>query len=157
MAAILVWLAGHFSSLRKAEGGRSGFAVAALGGGILAAAVTVVNSAVVAVTALRIHDLGTNGAHFFWTFQTFFAGGIAGGLAILTGASALVFLNTGMYKRWFAWVTGVIAIVDLVGILAIAYANNAIQAIGAIGINLTVLWILVLSILLWRDPERAIA
>ena len=157
MAAVLVWLAAHFSSLRKAEGGRSGFAVAALAGGILATAAQVINSAVVAVMALRIHDLGPSGAHFFWTFQLFLGGALVTGLTILVGASALVFLNTGMYPRWFAWASGALAVVDLVGILAIAYANGAIMGISFIGINLTVIWILGISIVLWRKPERAIA
>ena len=62
-----------------------------------------------AVTALRIHDLGTSGAHFFWTFQLFLGGALATGLAILVGASAMVFLNTGMYARWFAWVSAALA------------------------------------------------
>jgi hypothetical protein len=157
MAAVLVWLAGHFSSLRKAEGGRSGFAVAALSGGIMAATATVVEGALRADTALRVHDLGFSGARFFWTLDQFVAGGVITGLTILVGASALVFLNAGKYARWFAWATAALAVVDLVGILAIAYTNGAAQAFFTIGITLTLIWILVISILLMRDPEQAIA
>jgi hypothetical protein len=157
MAAVLVWLAGHFSSLRKAEGGRSGFAVAALGGGILASAATVFSAAIQAATALRIHDIGLGGARLWFTITTFAGATPIVGLTILVGASAVVFLNNGMYARWFAWASGALAVVDLVGILAIAYGSNALQGIFAIGISLTLIWILVISVLLWRNPERAIA
>ena len=157
MAAVLVWLAAHFSSLRKAEGGRSGFAVAALGGGILATAATVVQGAVLADTALRIHDLGDSGARFFWTLSVFATGGTIAGLTVLVGASALVMLDSGMNSRWFAWASGVLAVVNLVGILAMGYANGAIQGIFTVGITLTTVWILILSVMLLRKPERAIA
>jgi hypothetical protein len=157
MAAVLVWLAAHFSSLRKAEGGRSGFAVAALAGGILAAAATVVQGSLLADTALRIHDLGDSGARFFWTLSTFLNGGTIAGLTILVGASALVMLNSGMNSPWFAWASGVLAVVNLVGILSMGYANGAIQAIFTVGITLSSVWILILSVMLLRKPERAIA
>jgi hypothetical protein len=157
MVAVLVWLAGHFSSLRKAEGGRSGFAVAALGGGILAATASVVAGAVRADTALRVHDLGLGGARFFFTLDQFFGGAIITGLAVLVGASALVFLRNDLHARWFAWVSAVLAVVDLVGILAIGYTNGAAGGFQGIGITLTLVWILAISIVLWRKPERAIA
>jgi hypothetical protein len=157
MAAVLVWLAAHFSSLRKAEGGRSGFAVAALSGGILATAVTVTVSGVSATTALRVHDLGPSGARFFFTLDQFVNSGILAGLSILVGASALVFLRAGLYARWFGWATAALAVIDLVGILAVAYTNGAAEAFNVIGSSLTIIWILVISIMLWRKPERAIA
>jgi hypothetical protein len=156
VAAVLVWLAAHFSALRKAEGGHAGFAPAALAGGILAAASTVVGGAVLGVAALRIHDLTAVEARFFWTLQQFMSGGILAGLTILVGASAVVFLNTGIYGRWFTWVSAALAVLDLVGILGLVYANGAIQTIVGIGLSLTILWILVVSVMLWRKPELAI-
>lgn len=157
MAAVLVWLAAHFSSLRKAEGGRSGLAVAALGGGIVAAAATVVDGAILADTSLRIHDLGLGGARFFWTLSAFAGAGAIVGLTILVGASTLVILSSGMNSRWFGWVSGLLAVIDLVGILATAYVSSALQGIFAVGITLTSVWILILSVMLLRNPERAIA
>ena len=155
MAAVLVWLAAHYSSLRKAEGGHAGFAPAALAGGILATASTVAYAAVLGVTALRIHDLTNAEARFFWTMAQFLNGGLLAGLAILVGASAVVFLSDRMYARWFAWVSGALAVLDLVAVLGIAYANGTIQALLAIGATLTTIWILVISVLLWRSPEKA--
>ena len=155
MAAVLVWLAAHYSSLRKAEGGHAGFAPAALAGGILATAATVAASAVLGVTALRIHDLTQAQGRFFFTLYQFMSGGLLAGLAILVGASAVVFLGDRMYARWFAWVSGLLAVLDLVAVLGVAYANGAVQALVAIGATLTTLWILVIAVLLWRDPEKA--
>src|SRR5215467_5992255 len=61
MSAVLVWSSVHFRAMRKAEGGHSGLAVAALGGVGLAAAMSVVAAANSATAALRIHDLGIAG------------------------------------------------------------------------------------------------
>ncbi|HEY6318078.1 MAG TPA: hypothetical protein VI462_09360 [Acidimicrobiia bacterium] len=157
MAAVLVWLAAHFSSLRKAEGGRSGFAVAALGGGILATAATVVQSAIQATTALRVHNLGPSGAQFFYTLYQFLTGALLVGLAILVGASALVFLRSGLHARWFGYVSAVLAVVNLVGIVGVGYTNGAAQGFMGIGVALSGIWILAISIILLRKPERAIA
>ena len=45
----------------------------------------------------------------------------------------------------------------MIGILfGLAYANGAVQAIVVIGLSLTILWILVVSVMLWRKPELAI-
>src|SRR4029453_14054277 len=58
MPAALLWLSDLFRALRRAEGGTPGLAVAALGGGVLAAAGTVTGALVLGTTATRIVDLG---------------------------------------------------------------------------------------------------
>ena len=41
--------------------------------------------------------------------------------------------------------------------VTVAYTNGAAEAFNVIGSSLTIIWILVISIMLWRKPERAIA
>jgi hypothetical protein len=156
MSAVLIWVAGLFRALRKAEGGAASLAAAALGGVALAAAMSVVTAATEATTALRIHDLGPSGARFYYTLYQFSQGGVLFGLLVLVGATALVSLRTGLFARWFGIVSVVLAIASVAGAFAIAYASDAIQTASGIMLSLDTLWILAVSIFLWRKPELAI-
>ena len=156
MSAVLIWAAGLFRVLRKAEGGAAGLAASALGGVALAAAMSVVAAATEATTALRINDLGPGGARFYYTLSQFTQGGILFGLLVVVGATALVSLRTGLFARWFGAVSVVLAIVSVVGAFGVAYASNTIQTVTGVMLTLNTLWILVVSIYLWRQPELAI-
>ncbi len=156
MSAVLIWAAGLFRVLRKAEGGAAGLAASALGGVALAAAMSVVAAATEATTALRINDLGPGGARFYYTLSQFTQGGILFGLLVVVGATALVSLRTGLFARWFGAVSVVLAIASVVGALGVAYASNTIQTVTGVMLTLNTLWILVVSIYLWRQPELAI-
>jgi len=156
MSAVLLWAAGLFRVLRKAEGGAAGLAATALGGIALAAAMSVVAAATEAVTALRINDLSPSGARFYYTLSQFTQGGILFGLLVVVGATALVSLRTGLIGRWFGIVSVVLAVVSVVGAAGVSYASNTIQTVTGIGLILDTLWILVVSVYLWRQPELAI-
>jgi len=157
MSAVLIWAAGLFRVLRKAEGGAAGLAAAALGGVALAAAMTVAAAALEATTALRIHDLGPGGARFYFTLSQFTQAGILFGLVVVVGTTALISLRTGLIGRWFGLVSVVLAVVSVVGAFGLAYASDTMQAVTAVGLTLDTLWILVVSIYVWRKPELAIA
>jgi uncharacterized protein DUF4386 len=156
MSAVLIWAAGLFRVLRKAEGGAAGLAAAAVGGISLAAAATVVAAATEAATALRIKDLGPGGARFYFTLSQFTQGGILFGLLVVVGAAGLVSLRTGLIGRWFGIVSVVLAVVSVVGAAGVAYASDGIQIVTAIALSLDTLWVLVISFYLWREPELAI-
>jgi hypothetical protein len=156
MSAVLVWAAGLFGALRRAEGGTSGLAVAAFGGVVLAAASTVAASTIQATVALRIKDLGPSGARFFYTLWQFTSASILLGLLVTIGVTALVCLSTGLFARWFAVVSAVLAVLSIVGAVGIAYVNGAIQAFG-FALVFDSLWILAVSVYLWRKPELALA
>ena len=156
MSAVLIWAAGLFRVLRKAEGGAAGLAASALGGVALAAAMSVVAAATEATTALRINDLGPGGARFYYTLSQFTQGGILFGLLVVVGATALVSLRTGLFARWFGAVSVVLVIASVVGAFGVAYASNTIQTVTGVMLTLNTLWILVVSIYLWRQPELAI-
>lgn len=157
MAAVLFWAWGLLSALRKAENGNSDLGVVAVAGGVLASAMTIASSAVIATTALRIDDLGPTGGKTFFTLYQLTLVGTNFGLAVLIGAAAAVSLRRGLFTRRFTIVSIILALVTLVGGLGIAYARDAIQIVSGVALVLDVVWILVVSIRLWRTPEIAVS
>jgi hypothetical protein len=156
MSAVLVWVSGAWRALRKAEGGAPGLAVTALGGVVLAAAMSVSAAALEATTALRVHDLGPSGTRFFFTLDQFTQAGILFGLLVLIAATTTISLQTGLFGRWFNLVSVVLILLSIAGAFGIAYASNTVQNLTGVALGLDSLWILVVSIHLWRKPELAI-
>jgi hypothetical protein len=156
MSAVLLWLSGLFRAVRKAEGGTPGLALAALAGGVLAAASTVTGALIEGTTATRINDLGPADARVWWTMYLMSTGATLLGLLLVIGATAIVCLRTGLFARWFVVASVVLALASVVGAFTIGYAATGIQAIAGITILLDSVWILVVSIFLWRDPTVAL-
>ncbi len=156
MSAVLLWLSGLFRALRKAEGGTPALALAALAGGVLAAAGTVTGALVEGTTATRINDLGPTGARVWWTMYLMSTGATLLGLLLLIGIAAIVCLRTGLFARWLAVASVVLALASVVGAFTIGYASTGIQAVAGITIIFDSVWILLVSIYLWRDPALAL-
>lgn len=156
MPAVLLLLSGLFRALTRAEGGTPALAVAALGGGVLAAASTVTGALVVGTTATRITDLGPGGAGVWWTMYLLSTGATLLGLLLLIGATAVVCLQTRLFARWFAVASVVLALLSLVGAFTIGYDTSGIQIVAGIAVLLDSVWILLVSIFLWRDPALAL-
>lgn len=156
MPAGLLALSGVFRALREAEGGRPGLAIAALGGGVLAAASTVTGALIMGVTATRITEIGPANAHLWWTMCLTSYGAILLGLLLLIGATGVVSLETGLFPRWFGVASLVLALVSIVGAFSIGYATTGVLAAAGIALVLDSAWILVVSYFLWRDPELAL-
>jgi MFS family permease len=156
MPAALLLLSGLFSALREAEGGRAGLAVAALGGGVLAAAGTVTGALIIGVTATRITDIGPAGARLWWTMYLMSIGATLLGLLLLIGATAVVSLESQLFARWFAVASVVLALLSLVGAFTIGYATTGIQATAGIAVILDSAWFFLVGFFLWRDPESAL-
>lgn len=156
MSAALVWLSGLFRALRRAEGGTPALAMVALAGGVLAAASTVAGALIEGTTATRIEDLGPSGAKVFWTMYLLSTGATLFGLLLLIGATAVVSLRTRLFARRFAVASAVLVAVSVAGAFTIGYASDAIQVVAGIAVLLDSIWILVVSIFLWRDPAIAL-
>jgi hypothetical protein len=151
MPAALLWLSGLYRALRKAEG-EAGFAVAALAGGVLAAASTVTGALIAGTMATRIDDLGPGGARVWWTMFLLSFGATLLGLLLLIGATAVVCVERRLFARWFAAASVVLALVSAVGACAIGYDATGIQVVAGIAILLDSVWILLVSLFLWRRP-----
>lgn len=156
MPAALLFLSGLFRALREAEGGKPGLAVAALGGGVLAAASTVTGALILGVTATRIADIGPTGARLWWTMFQMSFGATLLGLLLLIGATAVVSLESKLFARWFSVASLLLSLVSIVGAFTIGSVTTGIQATAGIAVILGSVWIFVISFFLWRDPELAL-
>lgn len=157
MSAVLIWVSGAYRALRKSEGGSPGLAVTALGGVVLAAAMSVSAAALQAATALRVRDLQPSGARFFFTLNQFTQAGILFGLLVLIAAATAISFQTGLFGRWFNLFGVVLVLLSIAGAFGIAYASSTAEALTGVALTLDSLWILAVSIHLWRKPELAIA
>lgn len=155
MSAFLLWAPALFAALRKADGGRSGLALTALGGGILATAMTVTTAALEGATELRLQDLGPGGTRVFFTVAQFANGGILFGLLVLLGASAAVSLSTGLFGRWVGVLGGLFALGSVVGAFSISYAG--LHSLQGVFLSLDTLWVLIVSVVMLRSPQDALA
>lgn len=156
MPAALLWLSGLFRLLRNAEGGRPALAFAALGGGVLAAASTVTGALIEGATAARIGDLSADGAQFWWSLFLMSTGGTLLGLTLMIGITAFACLRSEVLARWFIVASGFVAAISAVGAFTIGYASDGIQVVAGAAILLDSVWILLVSVFLWRDPGRAL-
>ncbi|MGZ4172384.1 MAG: hypothetical protein ACXVRN_13565 [Solirubrobacteraceae bacterium] len=155
MPAVLIWLTGLVQALRQVEGPSRIASLTALGGGILAAASTVTGALVQGTTAIRFVDLGAGGTRTGWTMVLLSLGGTLLGLMLVIGATAAVSLRTQLFARWFTVASCVLVLLSLIGAFTIGYGSDAIQIIAGIAVLLDSVWILLVSVFMWRNPQRA--
>ena len=153
MPAALLFLSGLFTALRKAEGGRPRLAVVALTGGILTAAATVTGALVLGVTATRYADLGPGGTRALWTMFLLSIGASLTGQVLLIGATAAVSLHTRLFSPWFNGASIILAVASAVGVCTIGFVAAGIQITAGAAAIADVVWILLVSLQLWRRPE----
>jgi hypothetical protein len=156
MPAALLFVSGLYRALRKAEGGTAALAVAALGGGVLAAAGTVTAALIMGTTAARITDIGAAGARVWWTMFLMSFGATLLGLLLLVGATAVISLESRLFAHWFGLVSLVLALVSIVGAFTIGYPTAGLQITAGIAAILDSVWIFLVSFFLWRNPRLAI-
>ena len=156
MSAALVWLSGLFRALTKAEGGTPGLALAALGGGVLAAAGSVTAALVLGTTANRIADIGASGAGTWWTMFLMGFGATLAGLLLVTGVTGVVSLRGHLFARWFGWASIALALLSLAGAFTIGYSATGFQVVAGVAVLLDCGWILLVSLFLWRNPALAL-
>lgn len=156
MAAALLFLCGLFGALTRAEGGRPRLAVAAVAGDVLAAAASVTGALVLGVAANRYPDLGPSGTRTMWTMFLMSLGGTLAGHVLMIGTTAAVTLRTGLFARWFGVASAVLALASVVGAMTIGYPVVGVQVVAGVTVVLNSVWILLVSVFLWRRPQTAI-
>ena len=155
MPAALIWLTGLVQALRQVEGPSRIASLTALGGGIVAAASTVTGALVQGTTAIRFVDLGAGGTRTGWTMVLLSLGGTLLGLMLVIGATAAVSLRTQLFARWFTVASGGLVLLSLIGAFTIGYGSDPIQIVAGIAVLLDSVWILLVSVFMWRNPQRA--
>jgi hypothetical protein len=123
---------------------------------VLAAAGTVSGALILGTTATRIAEIGPASVRVWWTVFLMSFGATLLGLLLLVGATAIVSLETKLFPRWFAVASVVLALVSIVGAFTIGYPTIEIQVTAGIAAILDSVWILLVSLFLWRNPELAL-
>lgn len=146
---LALFLAALRRSLRRAEGDEYLLSSIASGGGVAAISLLAAGFALNSLGALRAKARGSLPPE---TAAVFYDGGLALtglaaplALAILLAPTAVVALRSDVLPRWLGWVTAVLAVLGLV------------TPLSFILFLLFPVWVLVTSILLYREQVRASA
>jgi hypothetical protein len=163
--AFLVFLAGLWSRLRRAEGDGGLFAgLFAIAGAAFAALIMV--SEGFYVTLVTAGALGVDPATLpalavlnDWAGTSV----LPAGVAMFAGAAAAV-LTTRALPAWLGWlaaVTGAVLLVGLAGVFEDPAQEGALSIVGFVGFLLFLVWILATSVVLLvragRGPEAGVA
>ncbi|MGQ0802819.1 MAG: hypothetical protein ACT4PI_02980 [Actinomycetota bacterium] len=142
-AASLVFFAATVRrALRRTEQAMGVLSMAAFGGGVVAATGVATDSALrftLADSADEIRPVAVQALHAFW--EGFFFPMVVG-VGVLVLATSLAALKTQVIPVWLAWIGILIFVVFFTPAGFIAFVVSA-------------LWILVVSVLLWRQEPAA--
>jgi hypothetical protein len=156
MAAALAWIPGLYATLRRAEGAKSGLAIAAVAGGAVAAASGAMTALIQGTIAVQIGDLDAASVQVWWTMWLLSIGAIVLGLVVSIGVTAIISLQQHLFARWFGMASVLLVLLSLIGAFTLGYAGAGVQTVAGIAVLLDSVWILLVSIFLWRDPSLAI-
>jgi hypothetical protein len=112
-----------------------------------------VSSAVTSTVALRLDGVSANGARFFFVLST--GAGSAGsvGLAVLVLATSVLVFRTRVFPTWVGWLGVLDGIAFLVASYAVATTSDTIAAFGFASFILWAIWLLALSVIMFRGHE----
>ena len=148
LAFFLFFLGAVGSRLRQAGSGR--LAATAVMGGVATAAIAAVGYSINAYGAL--HPLESAGT---FRLSTVVFGFLGFGAFVLTEATSIVIVRTKFLPAWLGWFGGLVALLWLVGGAAVSTEDDTIFAIGFVAFLAWALWLLVLSVMLFRTTDSA--
>jgi hypothetical protein len=144
--AMIVFAATLWAVLRRAEGGDGVLAATAFGAGLASATLKLASAPPLFAAVWRSHhgsdpllatalvDMNNVAFVLTWTVD-----------AVMLGAAAIVILRSRALPRWLGWLGAVAAAVSL---LSVPVADR----VPPVGILLTFVWIVSLSVVLFRRP-----
>ena len=152
---LLGWLGAVWRLLRRTEGGEPMFAVVAAGGAVFATAVINVSAVLLSVMAIVGPGvLGNDMRTLYLLTNNLIALG-AMGLGLFTGAFATVIVRSGVLPRALGWIGALIALVFLATGGGVASTRDVFFYISFVGFVAFTLWVIVVSVLMYRLPARA--
>ena len=152
---LLGWLGAVWRLVRRTEGGEPMFAVAATGGAVFAVAVIDVSAVLLSVMAIvGPAALGNDTRTLYLLTNNLISLG-ARGLGLFTGAFATVIIRSAVLPRVLGWIGALIALVLLATGGGIASTRSVFFYLSFVGFVTFSLWVIVVSVLMWRAPERA--
>jgi hypothetical protein len=143
-----LWFLGSLRSvLHRTEGGVGRLSAVAFGSGV-ATSVLLLGFAAPSIAAAITADeneLSAESAQALWTLEDGFFVASWFTIAVLFAATAVVSLRAGALPRWLAWVSLVLAVA-----IVVPWVGWAVLIFGF------PLWVLVVSVLLWRQSARGV-
>ena len=139
-------------TLRRAEGGEPRLTVVAIAGVVFGTALFAVNGVLLAMPAILGVKAtgGPEGTKFFYVFATNLGAGGSIGVAVFVGAFSAVILRSGTMPKAIGFAGGLVAVLDLVGAASVSSTKDALFVIGFIGFFATLLWVIAVSVLMYR-------
>jgi hypothetical protein len=141
-AFTLIWFSGSvYSALREREGGAARLSMVVFGGGVASSVALAAGYSVLVTAGVRAGAPGgispVGAVTLYDLYGSILGGMFAITLAVFIGASAVVSLRTGMFRPWFGWVSALVAF-------------GLLTPIAYIVLGLAVIWMIVVSIWLYR-------
>jgi hypothetical protein len=100
---------------------------------------------------MRIEELGDGGAQLFFTLATTTIGMASFGVIVFVGAVAALNFRTTMFPSWTNYIAWLAAALFVVGGLSVASDSAALAMVGFFGFLVWCVWIVAISLLMWRD------
>jgi hypothetical protein len=150
LAFFLFFLGAVGSRLRRAGTDSGRLAATAVMGGVATAAIAAVGYSINAYGAL--HPLESAGT---FRLSTVVFGVLGFGAFVFTEATSIVIVRTKFLPAWLGWFGGLVALLWLVGGAAVSTEDDTIFVIGFVAFLAWALWLLVLSVMLFRTTDSA--
>lgn len=144
-AVAWLWFLGSlYGRLRTAEGATGRLSRVAMMAGVAGIAVATAGNAINASAVLRPSpDLWRIGAQFYG-YTGFF-------IAVFVAAVSVLLWSSGLLPKWFGYVGEAIAVLFFIGSASVATENDTIALVGYAAFILWLLWVVGLSVQLYRS------
>ena len=158
LAAIFLvwWFATLWRHMADVEGGRPRLAIVSLLGLAITVAVTLVCISILSGMALRYQDLGDN-AGWLWAIYSALGAASSMALALHIGAVAALGFRTGFLPQWVNGLAALAAVANVIASLGVLTDSTGILTFLIIGFFAWALWIIVVSVILWKRPVEPLS
>ena len=147
------WFGSLFRRMRAAEGGNPRLSVVAVLGLALGGSMAILSGAIASTAALRIDELGDSGAQLFYTLSAVTISSSAFGVVAFLAAVCALNLRAHMFPSWTNIVGWVASAAFLVGGFGAGSDSEALGMIGFMGFLVWSIWILAISVFMWRGTS----
>jgi hypothetical protein len=156
LIALAWWFGSLWRRMARAEGGNHRLSVVALGSLFSSGALFAASTAVLSTVAIRADETGAEGARLFYLLSTVllsFAGFFI--VAHLAAINALS-LRAGLLPRWMTYVGILASALFLVASIGSATDAAGILVFGFLGFIAWSVWIVAVSVQLWRTADAVV-
>jgi len=137
-----------WTRLRRAEGGSGRLAGTAAMAGVVAITIAAVGSGIAAYGAL--HPAESAGTY---RLSAVVFGILSFAALVFVEATSIVIMRTKFLPAWLGWIGTLVAVLWLVGGAAVSTENDTIFVIAFVAFLAWALWLIVVSVMLFRTSE----